>query len=163
MNTAVVPHLSRIDLPNAGSIGMMPCPGRSGDLTTEISAMKAIGVDLLLSLMQENEYPDLAAFDAAMSLNRIKWVRVPLVPGGVPIDVPEWTSIRAMLLERIRHGDFVAIHCWGGLGRTGVVAADLLKAFGFDSGEAISHVREVRPGTIESETQELWLKRANSA
>lgn len=163
MNTALVSHLSRIDLSNAGSIGMMQCPGRTGDLADEIAALKAIGVDLVLSLMQDNEYPDLAAFIEAMSLNHVEWMRVPLVPGGGPIDGHEWSSIRAMLVEHILNGGFVAIHCWGGLGRTGVVAADLLMAFGFDAAEAISHVRKVRPGTIESEEQELWIKRVNSA
>lgn len=125
--------------------------------------MKAIGVDLVLSLMQDNEYPDLAAFDAAMNLNCVEWIRVPLVPGGFPIDMHEWSSIRAMLVKRIMNGGFVTIHCWGGLGRTGVIAADLLMAFGFDPAGAISHVRKIRPGSIESEGQELWLKRANSA
>ncbi|EKF61482.1 phosphatase [Agrobacterium albertimagni AOL15] len=162
MHRFPAPHLSRLDFPDAGGIAMMQCPGRAGNLVEEVAALKATGVDLVLSLIQDTEYPDLAAFAAAMDLHRLEWVRMPLVPGGVPGNVDEWPDIRARLIVRIAKGGVVAIHCWGGLGRTGVVAADLLMAFGFTADEAISHVREVRPGTIESQEQELWIKRGNS-
>ena len=141
---------------------MMQCPGRTGNLAQDVAALKTTGADVVLSLMQEKEYPDLTEFAEAISLNRLDWVRMPMAPGGVPGEVDEWPGIREGLVERILNGNMVAIHCWGGLGRTGVVAADLLMAFGFTAAEAISHVREIRPGTIESEEQELWMKRMNS-
>uniref|UniRef100_A0A7C1T4J0 Phosphatase n=1 Tax=Agrobacterium albertimagni TaxID=147266 RepID=A0A7C1T4J0_9HYPH len=162
MKTIPAPHLSRLDLPDAGGIAMMQCPGRAGNLVDEVDALKATGIDLVLSLIQDTEYPDLAAFAVAMDVNRLEWVRMPLAPGGVPGNVDEWPDIRAKLVGSIASGSVVAIHCWGGLGRTGVVAADLLMAFGFTAEEAISHVREVRPGTIESQEQEFWIKRGNS-
>jgi ADP-ribosyl-[dinitrogen reductase] hydrolase len=46
----------------------------------------------------------------------------------------------------------------GGLGRAGIVVAWLLTHHGFTSIEAIQRVREIRPGAIENNLQEDWVK-----
>ena len=45
------------------------------------------------------------------------------------------------------------LHCRGGKGRAGTVAAILLVDFGYDKQEAINLVRSRREGAIETETQ----------
>ncbi|MCJ7453727.1 MAG: ADP-ribosylglycohydrolase family protein, partial [Steroidobacteraceae bacterium] len=50
------------------------------------------------------------------------------------------------------------VHCRGGLGRAGSVAARLLVEFGADPGEAIRQVRAVRPRAIETRAQERWVE-----
>jgi atypical dual specificity phosphatase len=47
----------------------------------------------------------------------------------------------------------VAVHCGAGLGRTGVVLAAYLVQQGQSAGEAIERVRQLRPGSIETEEQ----------
>ena len=47
----------------------------------------------------------------------------------------------------------VAVHCEGGLGRTGTVLAGWLIRNGADPEEAIARVREAEPGAIESNAQ----------
>jgi len=45
-------------------------------------------------------------------------------------------------------------HCAAGLGRTGTVVAKLLTdSFGLTADEAITQVRQARPGTIETAAQ----------
>jgi ADP-ribosyl-[dinitrogen reductase] hydrolase len=46
------------------------------------------------------------------------------------------------------------IHCRGGLGYTGMIAARLLVELGMDAHDAIAAVRRVRPGAIETGAQE---------
>src|SRR5262249_38523271 len=48
----------------------------------------------------------------------------------------------------------VALHCYAGRGRTGTVLASYLVATGLSSDQAIARVRELRPGSIETEEQE---------
>ena len=49
------------------------------------------------------------------------------------------------------------LHCWGGKGRAGTVAAILLIEFGEDNNEAIKIVRMKRKGAIESKKQEEFI------
>jgi atypical dual specificity phosphatase len=48
----------------------------------------------------------------------------------------------------------VAVHCAAGLGRTGSILAAYFVAQGFTARAAIERVRELRPGSIETESQE---------
>jgi atypical dual specificity phosphatase len=47
----------------------------------------------------------------------------------------------------------VAVHCAAGIGRTGTVVAAYLVHTGMIAEEAIAHVRELRPGSIETDAQ----------
>lgn len=49
----------------------------------------------------------------------------------------------------------VAIHCAAGKGRTGTILAAWYVAHGQEAQEAIDRVRQYRPGSIETEDQEL--------
>ena len=49
------------------------------------------------------------------------------------------------------------LHCRGGIGRTGTIAARLLVEFGFKPADAIALVRRTRPGTIETSAQEQYV------
>ena len=49
------------------------------------------------------------------------------------------------------------MHCRGGLGRTGIVAASLLIGFGIGPRDAIVAVRKARPGAIETLQQERYV------
>lgn len=159
MTTAPIMPLSRIEVPGGGTIGMMPCPGRSDSILAEVSKLKDLGVDVVVSLMQDQEFPDLAGFSEVMRSSAIEWIRLPVMPNSIPDEASDWKSVRFILIDRIANGMFVAIHCWGGLGRTGMIAADLLTALSYEPSEAITLVRDVRPGTIESEAQERWITR----
>ncbi|HMU75943.1 MAG TPA: protein-tyrosine-phosphatase, partial [Elusimicrobiota bacterium] len=55
-------------------------------------------------------------------------------------------------------GARVAVHCVGGLGRSGLVAACFLKSRGASTDEAIVEVRRVRsPRAVESAVQEQFV------
>jgi ADP-ribosyl-[dinitrogen reductase] hydrolase len=51
----------------------------------------------------------------------------------------------------------LVIHCKGGLGRTGVVAARLLIELGETPNAALARVRAARPGAVETPEQEDYV------
>ena len=68
-----------------------------------------------------------------------------------------WVYAGARLRERLRAGERVLVHCRGGLGRAGSVAARMLVEFGAAPNEAIAQVRAARPRAIETREQERWV------
>jgi len=81
---------------------------------------------------------------------------LPIVDVSVPGPAFEatWGDAGGKLRATLRAGGSVLLHCLGGLGRTGTIAARLLVELGVPRDEAIADVRRARPGTIETSAQE---------
>lgn len=93
------------------------------------------------------------------------WFHLPITDVSIPDDLFEhqWditgNELRSMLRRRLD----VFIHCRGGLGRAGTIAAKLLVELGMAPKRAIASVRAVRPGAIETADQEKYvLRRCNT-
>ena len=65
----------------------------------------------------------------------------------------KWETTKVLLKNELVEGKNIILHCRGGKGRAGTVAAILLVDFGHDKQEAIDLVRERRKGAIETEKQ----------
>ena len=78
------------------------------------------------------------------------------------LPVPDFTAPTPEQLYRgvaairaaLDRGERVAVHCGAGLGRTGTLLACYLITTGLTSDEAIAEVRRLRPGSIETPSQE---------
>lgn len=72
------------------------------------------------------------------------------------------------ILEARTAGEAVAVHCGGGLGRTGtLLACYLVRSRGLGAEEAIGKVRASRPGSVETRAQieavEAYARRRTSS
>jgi ADP-ribosyl-[dinitrogen reductase] hydrolase len=90
----------------------------------------------------------------------MEWLHLPIRDVDVPDSHFEasWANAVGRLGNRLRNGERVLVHCRGGLGRTGMVAARLLvEVAGATPQQALDDVREVRPGAVETPAQEAWV------
>ena len=158
-----------------GIIGMTFCPGKkqrssiSGhwgrDLETDLQVIRDFGAVALVTLMEAFELDDVEVPPNALaSLTKkmgIEWHHLPIDDVSVPDeDFDElWEYSGARLRMHLAKGRCAVIHCRGGLGRTGLVAARLLVELGYKPDQAIDEVRRARPGAIETTEQEQYVKR----
>jgi ADP-ribosyl-[dinitrogen reductase] hydrolase len=159
--------------PNGGLIGMTFCPGKkqsvamSGawdrDLRVDVETVANWGASVVVTLMEAQEMDELQvkALPEILRERGIEWVHLPIIDGGVPSPhfKRRWQRVAPALRERLVHGERLLVHCKGGLGRTGMIAAMLLVELGIDAEEAIGIVRVARPGAIENQGQEDYLRR----
>ena len=151
-----------------GRIGITLCPGKTDpaamsgpvarDPDTDLDAIRGWGASAVVTLITDEEIDHLGVRDIeeAVRDRHMEWWHAPM-PDGMPpgADFEEaWTVAGEVIRDRLRLGFDVLVHCKGGLGRAGTVAARLLVELGERPDEAIRRVREVRPGAIENEAQE---------
>lgn len=156
-----------------GRIGFARCPGRRDPgalarcLREDVAAIRAWGAGLVVTLVEAEELallgvPDLG--DRARAAG-MAWLHLPIVDFGVPDTAFEeaWVTAGEAIRTRLRAGRDVALHCRGGLGRSGMIAARLLVELGTPAEVAIAAVRTARPGAIETPAQEAHVRAARPA
>ena len=151
-----------------GRIGITLCPGKwqarsvSGnwqrDLATALQATGQWGAAAVVTLMPHDDLVACQAghIGAACEQQGMEWYHLPIQDVNVPTPEFEtaWLYAGLRLREHLRQGRHVLVHCRGGLGRSGTVAARLLAELGRVPEEAVDAVRAARPGAIETLQQE---------
>jgi protein-tyrosine phosphatase len=145
----------------AGSVG-----GRwERDLAADMRALEEEHeANVLVSLMEKHEYrgyqiPELLEKD---TIGGIEILRFAIKDMGVPQEAESerFQTFVKYVVQRLEQGQNVVVHCRGGLGRTGTLAACVLVALRQHTArEAINAVRAARKGTVQTREQEdfVWL------
>jgi protein-tyrosine phosphatase len=173
-----ITHPLRIDsvsIPNvSGRIGLTFCPGKhteglyggtwERDLALDLESIKAWawGGHTLVSLMEAQEFDLLGVPDFLTLLPKEKalnWLHLPIQDMQIPDEQFEssWAKIAPQLHHQLNNGESIVIHCRGGLGRTGLLAARILGETGIAPVQAVATVRQARERSIETYSQELYI------
>jgi atypical dual specificity phosphatase len=111
-----------------------------------LARLQRLGVRRLVNLHQRRHAPQrLAAYSLIES-------HVPVPDFGAPTESQVAAALHA-IHAAVMAEQRVAVHCGGGLGRSGTIAACYLVDLGQDWRAAVARVRAVRPGAIETHTQ----------
>ena len=162
----------RIDPVSAGKgmgrIGITLCPGKTDphgmtgawkrDLTEDLDAIRDWGARAVVTLVTPREMVDLKVpnLGDGVRSRRMEWWHLPIPDGHAPDEAFEarWVEAGAAIRNHLRSGRDVLVHCKGGLGRAGTMAARLMVELGTPPEDAIRLVRESRCGAIENRKEE---------
>jgi len=153
--------------PGMGRVGLTFCPGKTQphaatgawdrDLRADLDAIAAWGAVAVVTLVEEHELKSLKVptLGAEVARRHMDWLHLPIADVSVPGPAfdARWAEVGEGLRARLRDGFNVLVHCKGGLGRAGTIAARLLIELGVAPDEAVRRVRAVRPGAIETPEQ----------
>lgn len=159
--------------PTQGRIGITFCPGKhdkaaitgawARDLSADLDAIGAWGARMVLTLNEPAELAALKVPHLGEEVRRrgLDWRHLPIADYSIPTDAFEkqWETHGRDIRALLRSGGDVLVHCKGGLGRAGMIAARLLVELGMTPQEAIREVRRARRGAIETPGQVAVVRR----
>jgi len=111
-----------------------------------VAALARQGVTVVINLHQRAHRPD------RLKQFGLTEVHLPVADFTAPSPAQLAACIEA-IEQVLDDGRKVAVHCGGGLGRTGTLLACYLVWRGMSADDAIERVRSVRPGSIETRQQ----------
>jgi protein-tyrosine phosphatase len=150
-------------------LAIMPRP-RSGEwLADEIAGYQRLGIKTIVSLLELDEVRELDLVDEESFCRaaNLQFLSFPIADRGVPSNRVEFAKFVESIALRLRSDDSVAIHCRAGIGRSGLLAACVLGAFGVAPDSAFTMLGRARGVVVpDTDAQVAWVRdylRNNSA
>jgi protein-tyrosine phosphatase len=125
MNSSDVYWVQEIE-PHRLAFGPRP---RAGDwLADEIASWSQSGIRHVVSLLEDHEVYELGITEEAelCSKNGITYHAFPVVDRGVPASIAAANALFQKIASLVASGEPAYVHCRGGIGRSGLVAAGVL-------------------------------------
>jgi protein-tyrosine phosphatase len=134
---------------------------RGGDwLEDELIRMKNAGIQTVVSLLEKHEaaYLELSEEAHAATQAGLNFISFPIRDTQTPSDPVAFETFIQHLVNQLRAGERIGVHCRGSIGRATVTAACALIHLGWSPSSALSAIMMARgcsvPDTLE---QENWI------
>ncbi len=135
----------------------------------DLALMYLLGMTQMIGLVESSEYEFMGliggpaivlAETTETTQGRIKYTNMPIRDFSIPDEafIADWHDKLSGFRSVLMAGKTLGIHCMGGRGRSGTVAAMLLIHLGLNPDKAIIAVRAARPGAIENGEQERFVR-----
>ena len=142
-----------------GTLAITPMPGRTRHYYDDWLRLMDWRPDLVLTMTTQAELERKGAgtLGADLANEGIAWLHLPTVDYGVPVDL-DWPAVRDQVLDVLRGDGRVLVHCFGGCGRSGMMALRVMIAAGENPDAALARLRAVRPCAVETDAQMVWAR-----
>jgi protein-tyrosine phosphatase len=135
------------------TIILTPCPGtKEADLDTSLNELKAAGAEAVLSFMTQPELDKNNLSDIGLSIKAkgMSWFHLPIEDDAAPETpfIEAWENAGPAVHRLIEKGKTIALHCKGGSGRTGLVAAQILLERGEEMTSLMKRIQKLRPNAF---------------
>ncbi|MGY3571029.1 cyclin-dependent kinase inhibitor 3 family protein [Vibrio paucivorans] len=147
----------QLDL-NTGALVLTPCPGTKGiDLDASLAQLKEQGVEAIVTALDDSELASKAVAELGEKAQQqgMQWYQIEIEDDCAPGEAfqAKWNVASPALHQVVDNGGKVAMHCMGGSGRTGLLAAHLLLEKQWPLADIVSQVQALRPGAFTKPVQ----------
>lgn len=152
--------ISQLALQPCGEIALSRMPGSVTRIEDDVSAIISLNCACVLTLTPFEELKAAGAERLPLLLERntIEWHHFPIEDYGTPSSQQKeaWSVLSTRLHQHLEQDRRILVHCYAGVGRSGMVALRLLVERGADPVEALARIRDIRPGAVERSSQYDW-------
>jgi atypical dual specificity phosphatase len=134
-----------------GKLAAMALPGLAAPIDEDLADLHGKGVRAVATLT-ERPLPE-----KARAASPLLHKHIPIVDFDVP-SIDQVRDFCAWADERIAKGEPVAVHCFAGLGRTGLmIACWLVREPGRTTERVLYEIRKLEPGYVQTAEQENFV------
>jgi atypical dual specificity phosphatase len=134
-----------------GKLAGTPYPGVVHGARYDLELLTMAGVTTLVTLT-EREFPR-----ELLERYGLDSLHCAIVDRKAPT-IAQTEELIFRMRQLLNDNKVLAVHCWAGLGRTGLIlAAYLIREQGLSSREALTRLRRLNPGYVQTPEQELFL------
>jgi protein-tyrosine phosphatase len=142
-----------------GGLWLQSMPGRREPWSAFLDEARLNRLDMLVCLNPLEEVAELSpAYHKAVAQGRMpfRWLHVPMRDFGLAADAAAFRQGVEQVAQGLRMGDRALLHCAAGMGRTGTMAACVLKRLGMPAAEALAAV-SAAGSNPQSALQSGWI------
>ncbi len=143
----------------AGRLWLQSMPGRRESWNAFLDEARANQLNLVVCLNPLEEVAELSpSYHCAVAEGRLpfRWLHVPMRDLGLAADAAAFRQGVEQIAQGVRMGDRVLLHCAAGMGRTGTMAACVLKRLGLSAADALAAV-SAAGSNPQSALQSGWI------
>ena len=141
-----------------------PCPGTKGTSISEaLETLKDAGATAIITILSSDEIEVLSVSSLGKEVTdkNIKWYQLPIEDDCEPGEAfkEAWALSKDKLLVLLQNKETIAIHCRGGSGRTGLMAAILLLETGESWEDVKRQIQSIRTKALTHPAHINYLKK----
>ncbi|WP_428773609.1 phosphatase [Vibrio sp.] len=143
---------------DSSALVLTPCPGTKGvPLQESLAQLKQLGVAAVVTAISRHEMEQKGVESLGQQVQQqgMQWFHLAIEDDCAPDDdfTRQWADASPRLHALMAEGHKLALHCMGGSGRTGLLAAHLLLEQGWPLEQIITQVQSLRPGAFTKAVQ----------
>ncbi len=151
-----------LTLNNGAKLIFTPCPGTKGpSVSDSLNALKAAGAQIVVTMMTQHDLVEHQADSIPVLCEELgmAWYHLPIEDGCAPEEpfAQAFAVHKTALLNAVKAGATMVIHCHGGSGRTSLMAAILMLELGYASTQVKTQIQQIRPKALTSPVQVNYL------
>jgi protein-tyrosine phosphatase len=146
--------------PWPGRLAVAPRPRGGEWLVDEVGEWSRAGIDVVVSLLTPDEVAelDLMREQDICRVAGVEFLSFPVLDRNVPTPTKSASDLIATLSRHVAEGKTVLVHCRQGIGRSALIAASVLIAFGEDAENALKRISTARGCSVpETPEQKAWI------